>query len=408
MRYAKFAFVAIVVALFSLVGGSGVNDTQAHTPVDAPPHPANIRAADGTHAGEVTVSWDAVAGVTSYRVGWLADADYRSYPDTWRYYFAYSDVNANSSWTLRRLTPGLKYHFIVGRNYGTAGEVSWPSGGEWSPLTLRLIPAIGSDVPAPALPLPQAPIGGDYDADDDGLIEIRTLGQLDAIRYDLGGTGVTPVPQYRAAFPGAADGMGCPADCTGYELANSLNFDANANDVADAGDPYWNSGDGWQPIGGYYQGDFDGNGHTIANLYINRAGWQGVGLFAGIGYNGEIRNLNLTAVNVTGRQDVGALVGLNTGIVTRSSAAGDVLGTEDTIGGLVGDNTDGSISDSHAGGTVTGGDRVGGLVGDNYNGIITRSYATGDVSGTYYVGALVGVHPGTIINSQGTGSVTGN
>ena len=60
----------------------------------------------------------------------------------------------------------------------------------------------------------------DYDTDSDGLIEITTLAQLDAIRLDLDGDGrPTSVLAYRSAFPlgdvgsdaevGAAGRMGC-------------------------------------------------------------------------------------------------------------------------------------------------------------------------------------------------------
>ena len=54
---------------------------------------------------------------------------------------------------------------------------------------------------------------GDYDADDDGLIEISNLVQLNAIRHDLDGDGspTSANPDaYAAAFPGAVAGMGCP------------------------------------------------------------------------------------------------------------------------------------------------------------------------------------------------------
>ena len=68
----------------------------------------------------------------------------------------------------------------------------------------------------------------DYDADDDGLIEISNLEQLNAMRYDLDGDGELDesllidrgdsreaderafTEIYRAAFPPAASGMGCP------------------------------------------------------------------------------------------------------------------------------------------------------------------------------------------------------
>ena len=69
----------------------------------------------------------------------------------------------------------------------------------------------------------QPPVtSGDYDADDDGLIEVSNLAQLDAIRYDLDGDGDVADQDYVAytqAFTGAVAGMGCPSGgCTGYEL----------------------------------------------------------------------------------------------------------------------------------------------------------------------------------------------
>ena len=93
----------------------------------------------------------------------------------------------------------------------------------------------------------------DYDTDNDNLIDVTTLAQLNAIRYDLDGNGVvaaTDMTAYNAAFPNPASGMGCAATCTGYELMNNLNFDENSDGqitVADAA--YWNGGAGWTPIG---------------------------------------------------------------------------------------------------------------------------------------------------------------
>ena len=48
----------------------------------------------------------------------------------------------------------------------------------------------------------------DYDADDDGLIEVANLAQLNAIRWDLDGDGVASDAGYATAFPDA------PADMT--------------------------------------------------------------------------------------------------------------------------------------------------------------------------------------------------
>ena len=64
----------------------------------------------------------------------------------------------------------------------------------------------------------------DYDDDNDNLIDIRSLAQLDAVRYDLDGQGDQDAAtnadwaKYQAAFPNDLAGMGCPATCAGYEL----------------------------------------------------------------------------------------------------------------------------------------------------------------------------------------------
>ena len=101
----------------------------------------------------------------------------------------------------------------------------------------------------------------DYDTDDDGLIEIDSLAQLDAIRYDLNGdgtpdtvsgdTGATEAwaMRYNDAFPEPVDTkMGCPsAGCKGYELTADLDFDWSGDGMIGEGDAYWRGGQGWEP-----------------------------------------------------------------------------------------------------------------------------------------------------------------
>ena len=71
----------------------------------------------------------------------------------------------------------------------------------------------------------------DYDADDDGLIEVADLAQLNAIRWDLDGDGVASDAGYATAFPDApTSDMGCPASgCTGYELMADLDLDTDGS-----------------------------------------------------------------------------------------------------------------------------------------------------------------------------------
>ena len=191
-----------------------------------------------------------------------------------------------------------------------------------------------------------------------------------------------------------------------YCLLNDISLEAYGEN--------YNNGEGWTTIGNYavsssnkFTGIFDGNGHEISDLYINReADYQG--LFGYIDYGVEIRNLGVVDVDVTGQDFVGGLVGGNIGdgTISNSYATGSVTGTGNYVGDLVGDNR-GTISNSYATGDVTGDSYVGGLVGDN-SGTIDNSYATGSVTGKNYVGGLVGRnYSGTITNSYATSSVTG-
>ena len=264
----------------------------------------------------------------------------------------------------------------------------------------------------------------DYDGDDDGLIAVATLAQLDAIRYDLNGDGVvddiSDWQSYYDAFDESSL-VGCPDGCTGYELANDLDFDTNLNGVADSGDDYWNGGDGWIPIGGEnstaagtllrlsnpLSAIFEGNGHTVSNLFIDADTIVLTGFF---GYSvTSVRNLGLIDVDVKGTQLTAGLAAFNSGEIRASFVTGRVS-AEDNVGGLVGFNqTTGGIRASYATSNVSGSDDVGGLVGDN-RGEIAASYATGLVSGDSDVGGLVGNNKSTgeIRAGYSTGPVSGD
>ena len=170
-----------------------------------------------------------------------------------------------------------------------------------------------------------------------------------------------------------------------------------------------NGGRGWQPIGSseydFFNGNFDGQGYEIRDLFINRPGEDYVGLF-GYAYSGDIQDIGVVNATVIGAKWVGGLVGFIRGTVINSYSTGSVSGAEyDTyVGGLVGRNYV-TVSNCHSSCTVTG-DHVGGLVADNY-GTISNSYSTGSVTGNERVGGLVGANDGTVSKSYSTGNVSG-
>ncbi len=255
----------------------------------------------------------------------------------------------------------------------------------------------------------------DYDTDDDGLIEVAMLAQLDALRHDLDGDGGpddrpdADWRSYYAAFAGGAWGMGCPDGCGGYELTTSLDFDTDGNGAAGAGDDYWNGGSGWAPIGGFdtpFDAAFAGNGHELANLFIDRPAERYVGLFGGVDGDGVIRDVGLVDVDVTGGDRAGSLAGsIWDGAIERSRATGSVTGADD-VGGLVG-WADATLLHNYAAVRVTGLVGVGGLVGSQDYGVIGASFATGPVTGQDAVGGLAGNAFGLIAASYAAGPVSG-
>ena len=202
------------------------------------------------------------------------------------------------------------------------------------------------------------------------------------------------------------------------KIGNVADFPANGNyiltqDIDASITENWNDGAGWKPIPTFY-GTFDGQGHSINDIWINRPN-DDIGLFR---LNaGTITNLSVAAT-VHGSRSVGCLCGRNTqaivgdtvytGMITNCSATGNVSAGSGIAGGLVGRNLYGMIMNCYAtGNVIAGSDIAGGLVGASTGSTITNCYATGNVSvGTYMAGGLVGASYGsTIMNCYATGNV---
>ena len=260
----------------------------------------------------------------------------------------------------------------------------------------------------------------DLDYDGDGLIEIYSLDQLALLRDDLNGDGAD---DGRFGEIDAVGSVGCPDDedggCVGYELTRSLNFsDPGSYEDPDKNMDTWTKGRGWVPIGfcltpsscrsNAYAGIFDGNHHSIANLFIATASTRdtqgnsnssGVGLFGamsdatvqnlhllngtihvnqsltgdsphryvgllvGYGYNGHYENLSASGSVMTKGLNIFELVGGSSWVGT---LAGRIAGTKNTL-----------IRVSAKIGTLSGYRDVGGLVGSAENTRIRDAYAVG-------------------------------
>src|SRR5690606_22180972 len=104
--------------------------------------------------------------------------------------------------------------------------------------------------------------------------------------------------------------------CQGFELMNDLDFDTNGSGQIDAGDEFYEEGEGWAKIGHdsdidqtSFQTRFEGNGHVIKNLYLNRFNGDQEGLF-GATRDAVIENLGLVGplMHIFAGSDVGAIV----------------------------------------------------------------------------------------------------
>lgn len=185
-----------------------------------------------------------------------------------------------------------------------------------------------------------------------------------------------------------------------------------------------NMGTGWVPIGDSttsFSGSFDGQGHTISGLTINRGGERN-GLFGSV-IDGYIRNVDVvySTIEITdGSYFTGIVVGYADGLVMENvHANGNITTNGVYAGGLIGisQDTDAStptlIIDSSADVDINIElDQAGGLIGGAYgpNTIIKSSFATGDVTTEgQYAGGFIGRSDDVkIYNSYATGAVVGD
>jgi filamentous hemagglutinin family protein len=210
-------------------------------------------------------------------------------------------------------------------------------------------------------------------------------------------------------------GMGNLSADMNYALGS--NIDAAPTALWNGGAGFMPIGSGEAPLGKPFISTFDGLGHTISSLTINRPLSDSVGLFGRSTNSSSIRNVSLVDARVTGRSGVGGLVGTlwNNSTIWNSNATGGATVGTYKAGGLVGNmqgdasNERTTVSQSYATGTVSGMNNIGGLVGFmGVNTDVSNSYATGTVASTgTHAGGLVGGLSGTISNSYATGAVSG-
>ena len=247
---------------------------------------------------------------------------------------------------------------------------------------------------------------GKYDIDANGEItdsdeayEIGNAGQLYWFAGLVNGT----------LTDGTAQNLGVNAVLTAdiivnKDLLTSIKTDEDGNVTNGS------SFKAWRPMGmadengeftGHYKGIFDGNGHSISGLYVNRDEaaddvdtWfkSCIGLFGY--YSGVTRNLSVLDSYMRGKDCIGGICGIcgynDGGTIQNCYSAATVCG-DSYIGGICGRSEgDSIIENCYNTGYVYGATRsIGGICGDN-SATLQGCSNVGNVKGKFYVGGIVG------------------
>lgn len=144
----------------------------------------------------------------------------------------------------------------------------------------------------------------------------------------------------------------------------------------------------WEAIA-EYAGTFDGDNHSIKNLYINNNEDGYAGLFGNALEDSLIKNVTMEDFQITSSKTAGSLVGISQGTVENCHSDGQITATGKIGGGLCGV---GEIMINCSNRGAVNGEKaiVGGVVGE-MNGTIEKCWNEGTVeSNGDYVGGVMG------------------
>ena len=178
--------------------------------------------------------------------------------------------------------------------------------------------------------------------------------------------------------------------------ANSEKHFIQVADI-DLSEAYWNSGEGWLPIGensvNSFWGSYEGNGFVIEGLFIDRTYKNYQSLFGWV-ENAKIANIGLSNVNISGSEYTGSLIGYgHQAYIANCYSTGAVNGLA-RVGGLAGAVLRTVIENSYNTASVSGGFATGGFIG--------RSSGYSEINNCYNIGLVIGsgAHAGGLIGDN--------
>lgn len=239
---------------------------------------------------------------------------------------------------------------------------------------------------------------------------------------------IFPTADVKASWDGTAASSfagGDGSDAFPYLISNAKELALLAEKVNN-GDTAYNSksykltadiyvsGKNWTAIGtnnDLFSGTFDGDGHVISGININKPNESNQGLFGNS--DGIIKNVGVEDSIIIGYSNVAGVCAFSLGRIENCYNTGDVRALAQCAGGICG-YSNGDIYNCYNTGTISGDALSGGICGDIGNYLISCCYNAGKVSGRVYAGSICGSSYGSIADCYyskdicSVGGISGN
>ena len=405
---------------------SDVSATTDSIGVSIVPQVTLVASTIGRAITSLKVSWDSIAGVTSYQIVNRAGEEVAT-------------VSPQSTeYVVAGLSAGTLYEYQVRGCYDSGVSASPPGSseicGELSPVgsatTSRFIPSAPSRVTATVLGITSLSISWNsvegatsYQVhNSDGVVTTIEDPATSYTTRDL-------LPNTRHTYRvKACNGSSCSASVSASATTNDgvlinsaaklaairSNSNTLARHYALTRNIDLSSMPNWRPIGDFtnkFTGSFDGNGYNISG--VSSSGYQHAGLF-GYVENANIRNIGVLVGDISSSLYSSYTGGL-VGYAYRSSisnsyavAEGSISSPSSYTGGLVGYAGSSSISNSYAvvKGSISSHNNLGALVGGASDSSISNSYAVVEGSISSSSSNIFGSYSGGLVGYAGSSPIS--
>lgn len=171
------------------------------------------------------------------------------------------------------------------------------------------------------------------------------------------------------------------------------------------------TGSGWVSIGNSshaFTGTYNGQKHSISNLYLNTETENSQGLFGSVN-QAIIKQLRLQSISITGISNIGGICGYAiSSEITECGVDGNISGTS-SVGGITGGSSGTLIKNCYSLASVASSSFSGGITGFlGLNSAIAECYSAGKITKSSSNGGLAGkINLGQVVRSYWDEQATG-